>query len=102
VLKWASQHIRESLTAPAGIVEVTTPASAIANHTMPANQVLMSLQIPPEALLLLVRDDWRKEGWHWIRNTQIHKNSHRFQRLEPVPAGGTRLFTSPNREHSGK
>jgi hypothetical protein len=30
------------------------------------------------ALLRLVRDRWSIEGWHWIRDTQLQEDGHRF------------------------
>ena len=32
----------------------------------------------PEALLQLVRDRWGMEGWYWIRDAQLHEDSHRY------------------------
>ena len=26
----------------------------------------------------LVRDRWSIEGWHWIRDTQLHVDAHRY------------------------
>jgi len=40
---------------------------------------LTSLRTTPEALLRLVRDRWSIEGWHWIRDTQLHEDAHRYQ-----------------------
>jgi hypothetical protein len=40
---------------------------------------LTSLRTTPKALLQLVRDRWSIEGWHWIRNTQLHENAHRYR-----------------------
>jgi hypothetical protein len=38
-----------------------------------------SLRTTPEALLKLVRDRWSIEGWHWIRDTQLHEDGHRYR-----------------------
>ena len=38
-----------------------------------------SLRTTPEALLQLVRDRWSIESWHWIRDTQLHEDAHRYQ-----------------------
>ena len=38
-----------------------------------------SLRTTPEALLQLVRERWSIEGWHWIRDTQLHENPHRYR-----------------------
>ena len=40
---------------------------------------LTSLRTTPEALLQLVRDRWSIEGWHWIRDTQLHEDAHRYR-----------------------
>jgi hypothetical protein len=37
------------------------------------------LRTTPEALLQLVRDRWSIEGWHWIRDTQLHEDAHRYR-----------------------
>jgi hypothetical protein len=26
-----------------------------------------------------VRDRWSIEGWHWIRDTQLHEDAHRYR-----------------------
>ena len=38
-----------------------------------------SLRTTPEALLQLVRDRWSLESWHWIRDTQLHEDDHRYR-----------------------
>jgi hypothetical protein len=38
-----------------------------------------SLRTTPKALLQLVRDRWSIEGWHWIRDTQLHEESHCYR-----------------------
>lgn len=40
---------------------------------------LSSIRITPKALLQLVRDRRSIEEWHWIRNTQLHENAHRYR-----------------------
>lgn len=30
-------------------------------------------------MLRLVRDRWSIEGWHWIRDTQLHEDKHRYR-----------------------
>ena len=41
--------------------------------------ILTSLRITLEALLRLVRDRWSIEGWHWIRDTKLHEDGHRYR-----------------------
>ena len=38
-----------------------------------------SLRTTPKALLQLVRDRWSIEGWHWIRDTQLYEDAHRYR-----------------------
>jgi len=38
-----------------------------------------SIRTTPEALLQQVRDRWSIEGWHWIRDTQLHDDAHRYR-----------------------
>lgn len=40
---------------------------------------LSSLRSTPKPLLQLVRDRWSIEGWHWIRDTQLHEDAHRYR-----------------------
>ncbi len=40
---------------------------------------LTSLRTTPEGLLQLVRDRWSLEGWHWIRDTQLREEAHRYR-----------------------
>ena len=40
---------------------------------------LTSLRTTPEALLQLVRDRWSIQGWHWIRDTQLYEDAHRYR-----------------------
>ncbi len=40
---------------------------------------LTTLRTTPEAMLQLVRDSWSIEGWHWIRDTQLHEDAHRYR-----------------------
>jgi hypothetical protein len=30
-------------------------------------------------LLQLARNRWSIEGWHWIRDTQLHEDAHRYR-----------------------
>ena len=40
---------------------------------------LKSLRTTPEALLRVVRDRWSIECWHWVRDTQLHEDAHRYR-----------------------
>ena len=37
------------------------------------------MRTTPEALLRQVRDRWSIESWHWIRDTQLHEDAHRYR-----------------------
>ena len=38
-----------------------------------------SLRTTPKALLQQVRESWSIEGWHWIRDTQLGEDAHRYR-----------------------
>jgi predicted transposase YbfD/YdcC len=40
--------------------------------------------------LQLVRDRWSIEGWHWIRDTQLHADAHRYSGNRAVAMGTLR------------
>jgi len=40
---------------------------------------LTSLRTTPETMLQLVRDRWSIESWHWIRDTQLDEDAHRYR-----------------------
>ena len=40
---------------------------------------LTGLRTTPEGLLRLVRELWSVESWHWIRDTQLHEDAHRYR-----------------------
>jgi predicted transposase YbfD/YdcC len=40
---------------------------------------LTSIRTTPEALLRLIRQRWSIENeWHWIRDTQLREDDHRY------------------------
>ena len=43
------------------------------------HRFITSLRTTPEALLQLVRERWRLESWHWIRDTQLREDHHRYR-----------------------
>ena len=53
--------------------------SAIAIGEWATHLFLTSLRTTPEALLQLVLGRWSIEGWHWIRDTQLHEVSQRYR-----------------------
>jgi len=83
--KQAPAHISETLIVTSWIVEVRATgtrdgkpfcATHLAGLMQRTSRCDTSLRTTPEALLQLVRDQWCIEGWHWIRDTQLHEEAH--------------------------
>jgi predicted transposase YbfD/YdcC len=77
--KQAPEHIREAWIGTSWIVEVTAAGTRDSKPFQAKHVFLTSLRTTPEALLQLVRDRWSIEGWHWIRDTQLHEDAHRYR-----------------------
>jgi len=77
--KQAPEHIRETWIGTSWIVEVTATGSREGRPFQATHLFLTSLRTTPKALLQLVRDRWSIEGWHWIRDTQLHEDAHRYR-----------------------
>ncbi|MCT0219230.1 ISAs1 family transposase [Synechococcus sp. CS-1329] len=77
--KQAPEHIRETWSGTSWIVEVTAIGTRGGKPFKTTHRFLTSLRTTPEALLQLVRDRWSIEGWHWIRDTQLHEDAHRYR-----------------------
>ena len=77
--KEAPEHIREAWIGTSWIAEVTASGSRDSKPFRATHLFLTSLRTTPEALLRLVRDRWSIEGWHWIRDTQLHEDAHRYR-----------------------
>ena len=86
--KQAPEHIRQAWVGTSWIVEVAATGSRDgmafqATHlfwfTRRTSRCDTSLRTTPDALLQLVRDRWSIEGWHWIRDTQLHEDAHRYR-----------------------
>ena len=77
--KQAQEHIRETWIGTSWIVEVTATGSREGRPFQATHLFLTSLRTTPKALLQLVRDRWSIEGWHWIRDTQLHEDAHRYR-----------------------
>ena len=75
----APAHIREAWIGTSWIVEMTADGSRDGKPFRATHLFLTSLRTTPEALLQLVRDRWSIEGWHWIRDTQLHEDAHRYR-----------------------
>ena len=61
------------------ILEMTATGTRDGKPFQAKNLFLTSLRTTPEALLQLVRDRWSIECWHWIRDTQLHDDAHRYR-----------------------
>ena len=77
--KQAPEHIRETWSGTSWIVEVHTTGSRDGKPSQATHLFLTSLRTTPEALLQLVRERWSIESWHWIRDTQLHEDAHRYR-----------------------
>ena len=60
-------------------MEVTAIGTRGGKPFQARHRFLTSLRTTPEALLQLVRDRWSIESWHWIRDTQLHEDAHRYR-----------------------
>ena len=77
--KAAPEHIREAWIGTSWIVEVMASGTRDGKPFHATHLFLTSLRTAPEALLQLVRERWSIEGWHWIRDTQLHEDAHRYR-----------------------
>ncbi len=77
--KQAPEHIREAWRGTSWIVELNANGTRGGKPLKATHRFLTSLRTTPEALLQLVRDRWSIESWHWIRDTQLHEDAHRYQ-----------------------
>ena len=88
--KEAPEHIREEWVGTSWIVEVVTTGQRDGKPFNARHLFLTSIRTTPEALLRLVRDRWSIEGWHWIRDTQLHEDAHRYRGNGAVVMGSLR------------
>ena len=77
--KQAPGHIREEWIGTSWIVEVAAIGRRDGKVFQATHVFLTSLRTTPDALQQLVRDRWSIEGWHWIRDTQLHEVAHRYR-----------------------
>ena len=77
--KQAPEHISEAWIGTSWIVEVTASGTRDGRPFHATHLFLTSLRTTPEALLRLVRERWSIESWHWIRDTQLHEDAHRYR-----------------------
>lgn len=77
--KQAPGHIREAWSGTSWLVEVIAACIRDGKIFHATHLFLTSLRTTPEALLQLLRDRWSIEGWHWIRDIQLHEDAHRYR-----------------------
>jgi hypothetical protein len=77
--KQAPEHIAQTWIGTSWIVEVMATGTRDGKPFQATHLFLTSLRTTPDALLQLVRDGWSIEGWHWIRDTQLHEDAHRYR-----------------------
>jgi len=77
--KEAPEHIQEAWSGTSWIVEVAADGTRDGKPFHATHHFLTSLRTTPEALLRQVRDRWSIESWHWIRDTQLHEDAHRYR-----------------------
>jgi hypothetical protein len=77
--KAAPEHITDTWVGTSWIVDVTAIGTRDDKPFQAIHLFLTSLRTTPGALLQLVRDRWSIEGWHWIRDTQLHEDAHRYR-----------------------
>ncbi|MGL6133098.1 MAG: ISAs1 family transposase [Prochlorococcaceae cyanobacterium] len=77
--KQAPEHISEAWIGTSWIVEVAAAGTRDGKPFQATHLFITSLRTTPEALLHLVRDRWSIECWHWIRDTQLHEDGHRYR-----------------------
>jgi predicted transposase YbfD/YdcC len=61
------------------MVELVTSGTRDDKRFTARHQFLTSLRTTPEALLRLIRERWSIESWHWIRDTQLKEDRHRYR-----------------------
>jgi hypothetical protein len=86
--KEAPEHIQVAWSGTSWIVDVTADGTRdgkpfhtthLYGFTRRTSRCDTSLRTTPEALLQLVRERWSIESWHWIRDTQLHEDAHRYR-----------------------
>jgi hypothetical protein len=75
----AQEHISEACIGTGWIVEVADSGSRNGKPFHATQLFLSSLRTTPDALLRLIWQRLSTEGWHWIRDTQLHEDAHRYR-----------------------
>ena len=77
--KEAPEHIKANWPGSAWIVELLASGNRNGKPFKARHLFTTSLRTTPEALLRLIRERWSIESWHWIRDTQLHEDKHRYR-----------------------
>ena len=77
--KEAPETIKGNWHGTSWIVEVSASGIREGKPFEATHHFINSLRTTPEALLQLVRDRWSLESWHWIRDTQLREDAHRYR-----------------------
>ena len=77
--KEAPDHIKENWYGTSWIVEVIATGMRDGKPMQASHVFLTSLRTTPEVLLQLVRSRWSLESWHWVRDTQLREDDHRYR-----------------------
>lgn len=77
--KEAPEYIKANWQGTSWIAEVIATGTRDGKPFTATHRFITSLRTTPEALLRLVRERWSIESWHWIRDTQLHEDDHRYR-----------------------
>jgi hypothetical protein len=77
--KQTPEHIREAWIGTSWIVEVVATGSRGGKPFQATHLFLTSLRTIPDTLLQLICNPWSIEGWHRIRDTQLHEDAHHYR-----------------------
>lgn len=77
--KEAPEHIKANWPGTSWIAEVIATGIRDGKPFKATHRFITSLRTTPEALLRLVRERWSIESWHWIGDTQLHEDDHRYR-----------------------
>ena len=72
-------HIKANWHGTSWIAEVIATGIRDDKPFKATHRFITSLRTTPEALLRLVRERWSLESWHWIRDTQLREDDHRYR-----------------------
>jgi predicted transposase YbfD/YdcC len=77
--KEAPAFIKENWHGASWIAEVIATGTRDGKPFKATHRFITSLRTTPDALLRLVRERWSLESWHWIRDTQLREDHHRYR-----------------------